>query len=270
MTTREISNELLASPHSRWSPARIDDSPTLAPSDLTQEADGRDKDFYGQDKDTPEPLVLTNIVKHKVNYLFERKTPLLAIVAATALTLGGLSYFLIPSGGPVMPPSEQASTTVPSQANPTLPPKAKTPVQEEKLQAALPDQSSRLPPESGNRVVNHPAQPLLPWPERAASHPSAASSSSTDSPRQTAATSPQRTAVLQTPSSVVQAPDVLFLQNPGVNIRSTPSSTGSVIGSAPKGARFEVTERDGEWRKVRGAGMNGWINARFLRPTAPR
>jgi len=86
MTTREISNELLASP------ARIDDSPTLAPSDLPQESDARDSDFYSQDNHTPEPLAMADIVKPKVTHLFERKTPLLGIVAATPLILGGLSY----------------------------------------------------------------------------------------------------------------------------------------------------------------------------------
>src|SRR5207248_3718514 len=41
--------------------------------------------------------------------------------------------------------------------------------------------------------------------------------------------------------------DVLFLQRPGVNIRSTPSKSGSGIGTAPKGTRFNVLSREADW-----------------------
>jgi N-acetylmuramoyl-L-alanine amidase len=59
------------------------------------------------------------------------------------------------------------------------------------------------------------------------------------------------------------------LQRPGVNVRSTPSLTGSVVGSLPKGTRLEVLERGGEWVQVKSGSLKGWINARFSGPNAP-
>ena len=39
---------------------------------------------------------------------------------------------------------------------------------------------------------------------------------------------------------------MVYLQRPGVNIRSTPSLDGALLGSAPKGTRFKVTKRNGD------------------------
>ena len=39
---------------------------------------------------------------------------------------------------------------------------------------------------------------------------------------------------------------MVYLQRPGVNIRSTPSLDGAVLGGAPKGTRFKVTKRNGD------------------------
>jgi hypothetical protein len=64
--------------------------------------------------------------------------------------------------------------------------------------------------------------------------------------------------------------DVVFLQRPGVNIRSTPSATSKVLGTAPKGKRFEVTNREGEWVQVESGRLKGWINSQFLAPSGPR
>jgi hypothetical protein len=70
--------------------------------------------------------------------------------------------------------------------------------------------------------------------------------------------------------TVAQGQDVLYLQRPGVNIRSTPSPTGSALGTAPKGTRFKVTNRQGEWIQVESGRLKGWINAGFLAPSEPR
>ena len=43
-----------------------------------------------------------------------------------------------------------------------------------------------------------------------------------------------------------QKPVMVYLQRPGVNIRSTPSLDGAVLGGAPKGTRFKVTKRNGD------------------------
>ena len=50
--------------------------------------------------------------------------------------------------------------------------------------------------------------------------------------------------------SASQKPDIVFVQRPGVNIRSAPSTNGRVLGTAPKGARLTVTNREGEWMQV--------------------
>jgi Bacterial SH3 domain len=69
---------------------------------------------------------------------------------------------------------------------------------------------------------------------------------------------------------VAQGGDVLYLQRPGVNIRSTPSPTGRAVGTAPKGTRFKVTNRQGDWIQVESGRLKGWINAGFLAPSEPR
>jgi hypothetical protein len=65
-------------------------------------------------------------------------------------------------------------------------------------------------------------------------------------------------------------PDIVFLQRPGVNIRSTPSATGAVVGTARKGMRFEVTNREADWVQVESGLLKGWINSQFLAPNEPR
>jgi len=66
------------------------------------------------------------------------------------------------------------------------------------------------------------------------------------------------------------AADVLFLQRPGVNIRSTPSKSGSAVGTAPKGTRFKVLNREADWVQVQNGRLKGWVNAQFLAPSEPR
>ena len=75
---------------------------------------------------------------------------------------------------------------------------------------------------------------------------------------------------VQASPKVAQSRDVLYLQRPGVNIRSTPSPTGSAVGTAPKGTRFKVTNRQGDWIQVESGRLKGWINAGFLSATEPR
>jgi uncharacterized protein YraI len=67
-----------------------------------------------------------------------------------------------------------------------------------------------------------------------------------------------------------QNQDIVFLQRPGVNIRSTPAATGAAVGTAPKGARFTVTRREGDWAQVENGRLKGWINSQFLGPDKPR
>jgi len=69
---------------------------------------------------------------------------------------------------------------------------------------------------------------------------------------------------------VARSGDVLYLQRPGVNIRSATSPTGSAVGTAPKGTGFKVTNRQGDWIQVEKGRLKGWINAGFLAPSEPR
>jgi Bacterial SH3 domain len=76
------------------------------------------------------------------------------------------------------------------------------------------------------------------------------------------------------PKSLTSVParteDILFLQRAGVNIRSTPSASGSVVATALKGTRFKVTGREADWVQVQNGRLRGWINAQFLAPAKPR
>jgi uncharacterized protein YraI len=67
-----------------------------------------------------------------------------------------------------------------------------------------------------------------------------------------------------------QSQDIVFLQRPGVNIRSTPAATGAAVGTAPKGARFTVTRREGDWTQVENGRLKGWINSQFLTANKPQ
>ena len=77
-------------------------------------------------------------------------------------------------------------------------------------------------------------------------------------------------AVTPQTTSAAQNPDFVFLQRPGVNIRSAPSGNASVLGSAPKGTRFTATSREGDWVQVENTGLKGWINSQFLAPNKPQ
>jgi hypothetical protein len=68
---------------------------------------------------------------------------------------------------------------------------------------------------------------------------------------------------------VPQNRGIAFVQRPSVNIRSTPSTTGNILGTAPKGARFKVAKRDGDWVQVESDRVKGWINSQFLGPNKP-
>ena len=81
-------------------------------------------------------------------------------------------------------------------------------------------------------------------------------------------TSPQVAPSAVTPqtTSAAQNLDFVFLQRPGVNIRSAPSGNAPVLGSAPKGTRFTATSREGDWVQVENTRLKGWISSQFLAP----
>jgi len=82
---------------------------------------------------------------------------------------------------------------------------------------------------------------------------------------------PQQDALQHPPSATVtQNPDILFLQRPGVNMRSAASSTSRVVANPQMGTRFEVTNRESSWVQVESGALKGWINGRFLAVTEPQ
>jgi hypothetical protein len=113
-------------------------------------------------------------------------------------------------------------------------------------------------------VVQQPA-PTVPEPAREAS-------GAVPSPSLTAEASPQVAPSAVTPqtTSAEQNPDLVFLQRPGVNIRSAPSGNAPVLGTAPRGTQFTATSREGDWVQVENTRMKGWINSQFLAPNKPQ
>ena len=65
-------------------------------------------------------------------------------------------------------------------------------------------------------------------------------------------------------------PGSVFLERPGVDIRSAPSANAPVLGAAPRGTQFTATGREGDWVQVENTRLKGWINSQFLAPDKPR
>src|SRR5262245_31853406 len=82
--------------------------------------------------------------------------------------------------------------------------------------------------------------------------------------------SPDVPASLAAEASPQVPDDLVFLQRPGVNIRSGPSGTAPALGTAPKGTQFTATGREGDWVQVENARLKGWINSQFLAPNKPQ
>ena len=62
---------------------------------------------------------------------------------------------------------------------------------------------------------------------------------------------------------------IVTLERSGVNIRSAPNASSRLIGSAPKGTRFEVRQRRGRWVEIESDEVRGWVSSRFLGPDRP-
>ena len=85
-----------------------------------------------------------------------------------------------------------------------------------------------------------------------------------------AASLPDPASVTPQTSSTAQNPDLVFLQRPGVNIRSGPSGNAPAVGTAPKGTQFTATGREGDWVQVENTRLKGWINSQFLATDKPQ
>jgi hypothetical protein len=164
-----------------------------------------------------------------------RRKLIIAIAIMVAMTTA-LGYFFWPS--PTEKPATQAAEPQVVEPAPSAQSSPLAQVQAEVSPAPAPAPAAAPP-----------------WPVvSASSQVAAATPAGTTSAGQ--AVSPSRT--------------VLILQRPGVNIRSTPSTTGTVVGTAPKGTRFEVANREGDWVQVERGRLKGWIKSQFLASDEPR
>jgi hypothetical protein len=130
--------------------------------------------------------------------------------------------------------------------------------------AKVPAETSPIAAPSPSETAVQPAPPV-PEPSRGATGvvppaPLAVEASPQVAP---SAVTPQTT-------SAAQNLDFVFLQRPGVNIRSAPSGNAPVLGTAPKGTRFTATSREGDWVQVENTSLKGWISSQFLAPNKPQ
>jgi hypothetical protein len=166
-----------------------------------------------------------------------------AIIAA--LGVAGLTYFFLAWPGAKAPAETAESSPVAAQSSSETPARAALNVPEPRVESSS----------------ETPVQPALTAPE-----PSRGESGAVPSPD--VPTSPTAEASPQVaPSAVTPQTDLVFLQRPGVNIRSAPS--GNVLGTAPKGTQFTATNREGDWVQVENPRWKGWINSEFLAPNKP-
>jgi hypothetical protein len=71
-------------------------------------------------------------------------------------------------------------------------------------------------------------------------------------------------------TGLARSEDILFVQPPRVNIRSTPSANASVLAIALKGTRLKVTGRQPDWVQVQNGPLRGWVKTQFLAPAEQR
>jgi hypothetical protein len=221
-----------------WAPpvAPIETSPPAA----NTKASLRVPALYTDDNDAPQLSQHTD-VSSQTSVGSGRKL-ITGIAVVLALGLSALAYYFLAS------PSEK-TTTQTAELAPSVPYPPATPAE-----AALSAAPAAAAPSAA--------------PATAA--PSAAPTAVTASAAPAVVTANAAPEPVQASPKVARSGDVLYLQRPGVNIRSTPSPTGSAVGTAPKGTRFKVTNRQGDWIQVEKGRLKGWINAGFLAPSEPR
>ena len=180
-----------------------------------------------------------------------RRTLIAGTAILATLGLAGLTYFFFASPGAKGPAESapiavQSSTEAPVEAAANVPEPSSTSVESSSETAAVAPPWAE--PSRGESVVPSSDNP-----------PSIAAG-----PRQVApgAVTPQT-------GSGAQNRDPVFLQRPGVNIRSAPSGNAPVLGTAPRGTQFTASSRDGDWVQVENAQLKGWINSQFLGPNKP-
>jgi hypothetical protein len=229
-------------------------SPPLAPADSMRDdlSSGLSRSHNNADPEWPHDGSLAS-EDRQVAAADPTSRPRRKVIAGIAiicgLAVGAACYFLVPSA------RENVATPTPT-AEPVPNPQSATakPIPEPQLATQLPSSGLPEPPVPET-------SPGSAWPDPP--------KSAAPAPEQETPSSPMENATLSSPERAERR-EVLFLQRPGVNMRSAPSSTGRVLRTAPKGTRFEVTSRQGDWVQVENGSIKGWISARFLAPQEPR
>lgn len=280
--------------------------PPLAPADmpleghaLRESAEGSPDGFH---ESTPieQPALAAPVADHS-SASEKNFRPGGKLIAGTAigvgLALAALAYFFVPFRGekavtasrteqpatirsePAAPPASPTPAPQPRANIPESPPASPSPSTPVRAPTAASPEPTAPPPAAPAPI--RPAQPptapaeapaqVAPGAPAAAPPAPLAPAQVAPPPSTPVAPTPPATnnAALRPPAAVPQGRQILFLQRPGVNIRSNPSTGGSVVGSAPQGTRFEVTNRNGEWVQVESGRLKGWINARFLGANPP-
>jgi Bacterial SH3 domain len=181
-----------------------------------------------------QPAPPRDLLQLLTSFAAQRKLIVGTAVVAT-LTVGALAYVFWFSAGEKTT-TQTAETTATVQSSPVAPVRA----------------DPRTP-------APYPAPLFVPaWPDPPASAPVEASPQVAPAARTGGGSLTRQTVPAH------QNQDIAFVQRPGVNIRSTPSSNGSVLGIVPKGKRFTVTKREGDWVQVESDYLKGWIKSQFL------
>ena len=227
-------------PDEVWAPPLAPNGTKAAGRDLLREETFRPV-AGGEDSFEPEapfePLEPNNLYETNPSETSGARRKLIAGTAIlAALGVAGLTYFFLASPGAKVPAETTESSPIAAQTS------SETPVQPV---PTVPELSS-----GPSGVVPSPQVPAS----------------------LTAEASPQVAPGAVTPqtTSAAQNRDLVFLQRPGVNIRSAPSGNALVLGTAPKGTRFTATSREGDWVQVENTGLKGWIRSQFLGPNKPQ
>ena len=243
------------------------ESPPLGPTEMPARGDGlysrADDTYTAGEHELGEPRWDTFNAERQRTTDAERQTTttsrkLIAVATVITLAIATLAYAWSRWGADNLTPSEQPPPTTqpesPRAARETQPPN----------EPPSPRTADRSPAASEPSYTPS-APPTAAWPDPppVAAPPGRSVEPPLDispnaGPRNTAAIAP------------ASEEAVLFLQRPGVNIREAPSLTAKLVGTAPIGTRFQVTNRHDAWVEVESGRLKGWISGRFLGPEKPQ
>ena len=164
-------------------------------------------------------------------------------------------------------PSEKTATQS-EQSAPPMQSSQVSPQPSPQKTSSKPVESSQAPPQPSPQTASSEPE-TSPDPSVAVAWPDLPASITVDTSK-VAPAAPSGTNMPRPTVSSSQKPDIVFLQRPGVNIRSAPSTNAGVVGKASKGMRFRVTNREGDWAQVESDQFRGWIKSQFLAANKPR